>query len=204
MIFLVNECIPLCIFRSEALSILSEARQATLLSAFVTALTRGGPSGFPRPIELHAHDPIRYLGDILAWVHQTIAAEREFVDNLFGIKSDKRMMGSVRKLDNEEEWMKELMDLSVSKFCVPLRVGFSVTSWNLANEIPVESATNDPVTGEQHRVVQDRQFVAILPADNVSNHRRAGVAFDNTQRVCFFNLHHKNPPDLLQINGLVL
>jgi hypothetical protein len=116
---------PLCLLLSEALNILSEARQATLLSAFVTALTRGGPSGFPRPIELHAHDPIRYLGDILAWVHQAIAAEREFVDNLFGIKSDKRMMGSVRKLDNEEEWIKELMDLSVSKFCVPLRVDFS-------------------------------------------------------------------------------
>jgi len=81
-------------------------------------------------------------------VHQAIAAEREFVDNLFGIKSDKRMMGSVRKLDNEEEWIKELMDLSVSKFCVPLRVGFSITSWNFANGFTDESATNDPVTGE--------------------------------------------------------
>jgi hypothetical protein len=118
------------------------------LSAFVIALTRGGPSGFPRPIELHAHDPIRYLGDILAWVHQTIAAEREFVDNLFGIKSDKRMMGSVRKLDNEEEWIKELMNLAVSKFCVPLRVFFSATSWNFANSFPAESAANDPVAGE--------------------------------------------------------
>lgn len=106
---------------------MSEARQETLLSAFITALTRGGPSGFPRPIELHAHDPIRYLGDILAWVHQAIAAEREFVDNLFEIKSDRRMMGSVRKLDNEEDWIKELMDLAVSKLCVPLRVDFPIS-----------------------------------------------------------------------------
>ena len=59
---------------------------------------------------------------ILAFVHQAIAAEREFVDNLFGIKTDKRMMGSARKLDNEEDWVKELMDLAVSKLCVPLRV----------------------------------------------------------------------------------
>ena len=29
----------------------------TLLSAFIAALTRSGPSGFPRPFELHAHDP---------------------------------------------------------------------------------------------------------------------------------------------------
>lgn len=24
----------------------------------------------PRPIEMHAHDPRRYVGDMLAWVHQ--------------------------------------------------------------------------------------------------------------------------------------
>ena len=80
-------------------------------------------------------------------MHQAIAAEGEFFDNLFGIK-DKRMMGSVRKLDNEEEWLKELMDLAVSKFCVPLRVYFSAASWNLTDGFPGESATNDPVTGE--------------------------------------------------------
>ena len=37
---------------------------------FIQALTRGGPGGMPRPIEMHAHDPRRYLGDMLAWVHQ--------------------------------------------------------------------------------------------------------------------------------------
>ena len=45
------------------------------------ALTRGGPQGLPRPIELHAHDPLRYVGDMLAWVHQAIAAEREFLES---------------------------------------------------------------------------------------------------------------------------
>jgi hypothetical protein len=139
-------------FFSEALNILSEARQATLLSAFVTALTRGGPSGFPRPIELHAHDPIRYLGDILAWVHQAIAAEREFVDNLFGIKNDRRMMGSVRKLDNEEEWIKEMMDLAVSKFCVPLRVylspnyGISLTDFQVRVQQTIRSQESSIVS----------------------------------------------------------
>ena len=47
------------------------------------ALTRGGPGGRPRPIELHAHDPLRYVGDMLAWVHQAIAAEHEFLESLF-------------------------------------------------------------------------------------------------------------------------
>ncbi|KAG8901207.1 Golgi transport complex subunit 6 [Tulasnella sp. 403] len=43
----------------ESLKILSEVRQTTSLNAFLEALTRGGPGGLPRPIELHAHDPTR-------------------------------------------------------------------------------------------------------------------------------------------------
>lgn len=94
------------------------------MSSFLTALTRGGPSGLPRPIELHAHDPMRYVGDMLAWVHQAIAAEREFLESLFDLKGDGRMVGSVRVFsgDSEEEgWIRELMDLSVGKLCVPLK-----------------------------------------------------------------------------------
>ncbi|KAF9555817.1 COG6-domain-containing protein [Agrocybe pediades] len=107
------------------LAVLSETRQITLLSSFITALTRGGPSGYPRPIELHAHDPLRYVGDMLAWVHQAIAAEREFMEGLFGMKNDGRMVGSVRRFDSkveEEEWIRELMDLAVAKLCVPLKM----------------------------------------------------------------------------------
>lgn len=76
-------------------------------------------------MELHAHDPLRYVGDMLAWVHQSIAAEREFLESLFGLKSDQRMVGSIRKFDSEDEeedWIHELMDLAVGKLCVPLKV----------------------------------------------------------------------------------
>ena len=53
---------------------------------------------------------MRYVGDMLAWVHQAIAAEREFLEALFDIKGDGRMVGSVRTFDKsvEEEWMGEL------------------------------------------------------------------------------------------------
>ena len=70
---------------------------------------------------------MRYVGDMLAWVHQAIAAEREFLESLFGIKNDGRMVGSVRVFDGqseEEDWVQELMDLAVGKLCVPLKVGF--------------------------------------------------------------------------------
>ena len=33
---------------------------------------------------MHSHDPLRYLGDMLAWVHQSIATEKEIAVGLFG------------------------------------------------------------------------------------------------------------------------
>ncbi|GAX74715.1 hypothetical protein CEUSTIGMA_g2163.t1 [Chlamydomonas eustigma] len=60
------------------------ARHNALFQRFITALTRGGPGGMPRPIEIHAHDPKRYINDMLAWVHQALAGEREFIVTLFG------------------------------------------------------------------------------------------------------------------------
>ena len=38
-----------------------------------------GPGGMPRPIELHSHDPQRYIGDMLAWLHQATASELEYL-----------------------------------------------------------------------------------------------------------------------------
>ncbi len=43
---------------------------AIYVRSFIGALTRGGPGGMPRPIEMHAHDPRRFVSDMLAWVHQ--------------------------------------------------------------------------------------------------------------------------------------
>ena len=51
---------------------------------FINALTKGGPGGVPKPIEIHAHDPKRYIGDILAWIHQSERARRGHVGGLLG------------------------------------------------------------------------------------------------------------------------
>lgn len=45
-------------------------RHNAMFRRFISALTRGGPGGLPRPIEVHAHDPLRYVGDMLGWLHQ--------------------------------------------------------------------------------------------------------------------------------------
>jgi len=58
------------------------ARRTCLVRGFIQALTRGGPGGTPCPIELHSHDPLRYVGDMLAWVHQSLATEKELTTNL--------------------------------------------------------------------------------------------------------------------------
>ncbi|KAL9876935.1 conserved oligomeric Golgi complex subunit 6 isoform 2-T4 [Glossina fuscipes fuscipes] len=53
------------------------ARKAALVRLFIEALTEGGSSGNPKPIEMHAHDPKRYIGDMFAWLHQAIHSEKE-------------------------------------------------------------------------------------------------------------------------------
>lgn len=50
----------------------ANTRHNALFRRFISALTRGGPGGMPRPIEVHAPDPLRYVGDMLAWLHQVI------------------------------------------------------------------------------------------------------------------------------------
>ncbi|DBA04870.1 TPA: hypothetical protein N0F65_006872 [Lagenidium giganteum] len=62
---------------------ITSSRRSLIVRRFIIALTRGGPNGIPRPIEMHAHDPVRYCGDMLAWVHQAIATENEFFRVLF-------------------------------------------------------------------------------------------------------------------------
>lgn len=91
----------------DTLSVLSQTRSSAISNMFIEALTRGtdtlgsgkgkeAHSSSARPIELHAHDPIRYVGDILAWVHQAMASEREFLESLFGMKESGRRVGAAR------------------------------------------------------------------------------------------------------------
>ncbi|CAI7820144.1 unnamed protein product, partial [Closterium sp. NIES-54] len=61
----------------------ANTRHNALFRRFIAALTRGGPGGMPRPIEVHAHDPLRYVGDMLAWLHQALASEKELAAALF-------------------------------------------------------------------------------------------------------------------------
>lgn len=58
------------IFADRLIFQVANMRHNALFRRFISALTRGGPGGVPRPIEVHAHDPLRYVGDMLGWLHQ--------------------------------------------------------------------------------------------------------------------------------------
>ena len=59
---------------------------------------------------------------MLAWVHQAIAAEREFLESLLSFDAGARMPGAVRAPAHaEDEWLGELMDAAVAGLCGPLR-----------------------------------------------------------------------------------
>jgi hypothetical protein len=70
--------------------------RAAFARRFAAALEGGGGSGGgggaaapSRPIDLHAHDPPRYAGDMLAWVHLALAELREALLGLFGADADR-------------------------------------------------------------------------------------------------------------------
>ncbi|TRY59115.1 hypothetical protein DNTS_009558, partial [Danionella cerebrum] len=88
------------------------ARRSAVVRGFIDALTRGGPVGTPRPIEMHSHDPMRYVGDMLAWLHQATASEREHLEALL-----KQVT-----LQGLEENMQEVIGHITEGVCRPLKV----------------------------------------------------------------------------------
>jgi hypothetical protein len=73
------------IYFSQCQDLVVNSRRSQLVQRFVMALTQGGAAGQVfRAIDLHAHDAVRYVGDMLAWMHQTVASEEEFLEAVFG------------------------------------------------------------------------------------------------------------------------
>ena len=81
----------------SCLDFFAEAREHVLTDAFYSALTGSSSNDeqnpMTRPIEFYAHDPLRYVGDILAWTHSATVSEREALENLFVSESDEISKG---------------------------------------------------------------------------------------------------------------
>jgi hypothetical protein len=76
----------------NCLEVLAEAREQTLSAAFQTALSGEG-DGAGSAIEFSAHDLLRYMGDMLAWVHSTTVSEKESLEGLFIADEDAINLG---------------------------------------------------------------------------------------------------------------
>lgn len=58
------------------------SRRDILVGDFINALTRGGPSGKPAPIETRSHDPQIYITDMLVWLNKSIPVEKNNINML--------------------------------------------------------------------------------------------------------------------------
>jgi hypothetical protein len=69
----------------SCLEFFAEARENILSDSFYAALSGSVETQnlTIKPIEFQAHDPLRYVGDMLAWVHSTTVSEREALEVLF-------------------------------------------------------------------------------------------------------------------------
>jgi predicted component of type VI protein secretion system len=87
----------------------AEARETILSDSFHSALTGSASEAehiATKPIEFHAHDPLRYVGDMLAWVHSTTVSEREALENLF-ISDGDEIKRSIKEGLESEPWLKD-------------------------------------------------------------------------------------------------
>lgn len=90
----------------NCLDTFAESREKTLLDAFYAALTGSSApaAGLQRPIEFSMHEPLRYVGDMLAWLHSTAVSEREALEGLFVSESDE-IARSIREGLESEPWL---------------------------------------------------------------------------------------------------
>jgi len=86
------------VYFAQCQDLVISSRRTQLVQRFVVALTQGGPLGQVfRAIDMHAHDSVRYVGDMLAWMHQTIAGETEFLEAVFGDQTDPSTYSTSRR-----------------------------------------------------------------------------------------------------------
>ncbi|TFB02556.1 Conserved oligomeric Golgi complex subunit 6 [Trichoderma ghanense] len=82
----------------NCLDLFAASRERSLSEAFHCALTGITPQGTEdasiRPIDLTAHDPLRYVGDMFAWVHSATVGEREALETLFAVGKEDMLHAS--------------------------------------------------------------------------------------------------------------
>jgi conserved oligomeric Golgi complex subunit 6 len=114
-------------------------RRKVVVKDFLEALTQGENALSARAIDIQAHDPLRYLGDILAWTHQAVAGEKEILTLIFGVAVSSRSSdfepGSERWLEDGTiiSALEDLVEKDLEGTIRPIRVCAGLTySLNLS------------------------------------------------------------------------
>ncbi|KAK5684189.1 Golgi transport complex subunit 6 [Elasticomyces elasticus] len=97
----------------NCLDFFAEAREHIMSNNFYAALT-GAPVDANHPvlgkaIELSAHDPLRYVSDMLAWAHSATVSEREALEVLFISEGDE-IAKSIQAGIESEPWSRTDQD----------------------------------------------------------------------------------------------
>eukprot|EP01126_Amoeba_proteus_P017060 TRINITY_DN1806_c0_g1_i15.p1 TRINITY_DN1806_c0_g1~~TRINITY_DN1806_c0_g1_i15.p1 ORF type:complete len:336 (-),score=65.17 TRINITY_DN1806_c0_g1_i15:581-1588(-) len=102
---------------SYCLQEVGDTRSKAVKRAFMVALTQGGPNGIPRPIEIHTHDPFRYVSDMSAWLHQSLASESELLHTLLR-KNTRDTPTSKQRYD---EQVSSILNKSLGEVSIPFK-----------------------------------------------------------------------------------
>jgi conserved oligomeric Golgi complex subunit 6 len=86
---------------NSSLDNFASTRETTLSNAFHSALTGQGDDFVQKPIEFQAHDPLRYISDMLAWVHSATIGEREALEVLFIAEGEELAKGIQEGKEND-------------------------------------------------------------------------------------------------------
>ncbi|MCJ1307775.1 Golgi transport complex subunit 6 [Agyrium rufum] len=93
----------------SCLDFFAEAREQSLSDSFYHALTGSGPNQAldqsAKPIEYYAHDPLRFVGDMLAWTHSATVSEREALEVLF-VGEGSEMAAGIQAGLASEPWLR--------------------------------------------------------------------------------------------------
>ncbi|KAF2664762.1 oligomeric complex COG6 [Microthyrium microscopicum] len=91
---------------NNSLDNFASAREETLSNSFHSALTGRGDEVVGKPIEFQAHDPLRYISDMLAWVHSATVSEREALEALF-IGEGQELAAGIKEGRENDPWSRQ-------------------------------------------------------------------------------------------------
>jgi hypothetical protein len=94
----------------------AKGRRTAVVRNFFDALSAGD-----RPIDAHTSDALRYVGDVFAWVHQSVAEENELLQNFFD-KKVSRVASDTDSDDAAELTKFDLLDQIFEGLCKHLKV----------------------------------------------------------------------------------